>query len=132
MAGRAELKSIAREWISLWSTPVNWVAFDRLHADDFEDCTPAGRGKTKDDFAGGLAELVWAFPDFKASVDDLVVDQTGGKVAVRWSGVGTNRDTFLGIGPTERKTPITGIEIIEVRDGRIVRRWGEWDITAHQ
>jgi hypothetical protein len=99
MAGRAELKNIAREWISLWSTPVNWVAFDRLHADDFEDCSPGGRGRTKDDFAGGLAELVWAFPDFKTSVDDLVVDQTGGKVAVRWSGVGTNRDTYLGIGP---------------------------------
>lgn len=132
MAGRAELKNIAREWISLWSTPVDWVAFDRLHADDFEDCSPGARGRTKEDFAGGLAELVWAFPDLKTSVDDLVVDQVGGKVAVRWSGVGTNRDTYLDIGPTEKKTPITGIEIIEVRDGRIVRRWGEWDITAHQ
>ena len=35
------------------------------------------------------------------------------------------------VGPTHRMTRTTGIEIIEVRAGRIVRRWGEWDITAH-
>mgnify|MGYP000577910624 FL=1 len=28
-------------------------------------------------------------------------------------------------------TPITGIEIIEIQDGQIIRRWGEWDISAH-
>jgi hypothetical protein len=50
---------------------------------------------------------------------------------VRWSSLGTNREVFMGIGPTGRETPITGIEIIEVREGRIVRRWGEWDINAH-
>ena len=38
---------------------------------------------------------------------------------------------FRNSGPTGKKTPVTGIEIIEVREGRIMRRWGEWDITAH-
>jgi predicted ester cyclase len=100
-------------WISLWCAPVDWALFDRLHADDFEDCSAGGRGTTKEALAGGLARLVRAFPELKTEVDDLVVDETTGKVAVRWSSLGTNR------------------EIIEVRDARIVRRWGEWDITAH-
>jgi steroid delta-isomerase-like uncharacterized protein len=132
MSERAKLEAIAREWISLWCVPVDWVLFDRLHADDFEDCAAVGRGKDRQAFAGGLAELVWAFPDLETKVDDLVVDEATGKVAVRWSSLGTNRETFLGIGPTGEKTLITGIEIIEVRDGRIRRRWGEWDIGAHQ
>lgn len=130
MSDRAELESIARQWISLWCVPVDWGLFDRLHADDFEDCSPTGRDTTKEAFADGLADLVAAFPDLETRVDDLVIDESASKVAVRWSATGTNRLTFLGIGPTGRKTPITGIESIEVRDGKIVRRWGEWDISA--
>jgi hypothetical protein len=38
----------------------------------------------------------------------------------------------LGIGPTGRATPITGIEISELQAGRVRRRWGEWDISAHR
>jgi steroid delta-isomerase-like uncharacterized protein len=129
---RAELEAIAREWISLWCAPVDWAVFDRLHAEDFEDCGAAGRDTTKQAFAGGLAGLMRAFPDLQTKVDDLVIDEATGRVAVRWSSVGTNREPFLGIGPTGKKTPIAGIEIIEVRDGRIVRRWGEWDISAHR
>ena len=61
-----------------------------------------------------------------------MVDETASLVAVRWSAQGTNRAAFLGIGPTWRLTTITGIEIIEIRDGQITRRWGEWDNTAHR
>lgn len=50
------------------------------------------------------------------------------QVAARWPAVGMNRAAYMGVGPTERRTPITGIEI---HDGPVVRRWGEWDITAH-
>jgi len=128
---RAELESIARQWISLWCAPVDWGLFDRLHADDFEDCSPAGRDPSKEAFADGLADLMAAFPDLRTTVDDLVIDETTSRVAVRWSSVGTNRSAFLGVGPTGRQVAFTGIEIIEVADGRIVRRWGEWDVGGH-
>jgi steroid delta-isomerase-like uncharacterized protein len=132
---RAALETIARQWISLWCAPVDWQSFDRLHAEDFEDCSAAGREATKAAFAVALADLVDAFPDLHTQVDDLVVDMCSAsgapRVVVRWSAQGTNRRRFLGVGPTNRRTPITGIEIIEVRDARVVRRWGEWDITAH-
>jgi hypothetical protein len=26
----------------MWCAPVDWDLFDRLHADDFEDCSAAG------------------------------------------------------------------------------------------
>jgi len=128
---RAELESIARKWISLWCAPVDWGLFDRLHADDFEDCSAAGRDPTKEAFADGLADLVAAFPDLQTTVEDLVIDETTSRVAVRWSAIGTNRSAFLGTGPTGRRVAITGIEIIESAGGRIVRRWGEWDIGGH-
>jgi steroid delta-isomerase-like uncharacterized protein len=129
---RSELEDLTRQWISLWSVPVDWARFDQLHADDFEDLASAGRPATKAGFAAGLRKLVEAFPDLQARVEDLVVDEPRQRVAVRWSAVGTNRGAYLGIGPTGRATPITGIEIIAIEAGRVRRRWGEWDITAHR
>jgi steroid delta-isomerase-like uncharacterized protein len=128
---RSELESLTREWIALWSAPVNWQRFDQIHAGDFEDLSAAGRSPTKAGFAAGLRKLVEAFPDLVTRVEDLVVDEPRQRVAVRWSAAGTNQGAYLGIGPTQRATPITGIEIIEIEAGRVRRRWGEWDITAH-
>ncbi|MEW5825872.1 MAG: ester cyclase [Candidatus Bipolaricaulota bacterium] len=127
---RAGLAKVAREWISLWCAPVDWVRFDRLHSDDFVDESAAGRAPTKAGFAAGLAELVAAFPDLETWVDDLVIDELRSRVAVRWSARGTHRQRFLGVEPTDRRTTFCGIEIVEVRGGRITRRWGEWDLSS--
>ena len=131
MSKRDDLASIAEKWIALWCAPVDWELFDRLHAEHFEDCSSAKRQPTKEGFAQGLDELVGAFPDLHTSVEGLVIDELKSQVAVRWSAQGTNKSKFLGIGPTNQWTKITGIEIIEIQESRIIRRWGEWDISAH-
>lgn len=128
----SELEDVTRQWISLWCAPVDWPLFDQLHADDFQDLSPAERAPSKQDFAAGLRQLVEAFPDLATRVEDLLVDELTQRVAVRWSAVGVNRLKFLGVGPTGRKTPMTGIEIVEIADGRIKKRWGEWDFSAHR
>src|SRR5712691_3534731 len=110
---RAELESIASQWVSLWCAPVNWQLFDRLHSAQFEDCSSAGRSPTKEGFASGLEEFIRAFPDLNTRVEHLVVDTQNAQVTIRWSATGTNQARFLGVGPTGRLTPITGIEIIE-------------------
>ncbi len=96
---RTELESIARQWISLWSAPVVWQFFERLHADRFEDCASAGRPNTKQAFGKGIAKLIGAFPDLATWVEDLVVEESMGRVAVRWSSVGTKRAAYFGVGP---------------------------------
>ena len=111
MHTREELENTTRQWIALWCTPVDWAFFDRLHADTFEDCSSAGRPTDKAGFARGLAEFTSAFPDLQTRVEDLVVDETRSRVAVRWSAQGTNQAAYLGVGPTGRLTTITGIEI---------------------
>lgn len=129
MEMRSQLEHIARQWISLWCSPVNWALFNELHADHFEDCSSAGRPNTKAGFASGLGEMIHAFPNLITTVEDLVIDEQRARVAVRWRAQGTNKSIFLGHGPTNKGSVITGIEIIEVVDNQIVRRWGEWDIS---
>src|SRR5213078_890546 len=131
MPTRTELESIATQWVSLWCVPVDWQLFDRLHSAEFEDCSSAERSPAKEGFAAGLAEFTRAFPDLCTRVEHLVVDTQNAQVAIRWSATGTNQAKFLGLGPTGQLTPITGIEIIEVRNGQVVKRWGEWDIWNH-
>mgnify|MGYP003576918546 CR=1 FL=1 len=130
MTRRSQLEYIALQWISLWCSPVNWALFDEIHADHFGDCSSAGRPNTKAGFAEGLKEMLYAFPDLITTVEDLVVDEQQARVAVRWRAQGTNKYPFLGHGPTNKESVITGIEIIYIVDNQIVRRWGEWDITS--
>jgi steroid delta-isomerase-like uncharacterized protein len=131
MSARDELIATATKWLSLWNTPVDWVLFDSIHSDAFEDCASGGRQTTKQGFAQGLEQLARAFPDLRTMLQSLVVDEQSSTVAVRWSGRGTNVERFLGIGPTNRTIEMTGIEIIQISRGQVVRRWGEWDLSAH-
>ena len=126
---RSALIELARQWISLWTAPLNRGLFEALHAEDFADESPAGRGANKAAFRRGIEDLFAAFPDLRAQADDFVVDESAGRVAVRWSAKGTNRARFLGHGPTNKPIRMTGIEIIEFRGAEIIRRWGEWDIS---
>jgi len=128
---REELEAIARTWISPWCVPVDCDLFDVLHADAFCDGSSAGRSIDKQGFADGLAVLVSAFPDLQTVTNDVLIDVDRSRVAVRWTATGTNRAKYVGVGPTNRVTTFTGIEIVEIRDGRIVKRWGEWDATEH-
>src|SRR5688572_4452510 len=104
MKDRKSLEELTRQWISLWTCPVDWALFEALHADDFQDLAAAGRPATKAGFAAGLKAMTEAFPDLETVVDDLVVDVERRTVAVRWTSRGTNARSFLGVGPTGKLT----------------------------
>lgn len=123
----AGLREIALHWMEEIWRPGDLSSFDELHAPDFVDHSPAGRGSSRDDYHAGIEDLFAAFPDFTAQTDDLLLDPAAGKAAIRWSAVGTQQKAFLGCPPTGRRIQFTGIEIITVRSGQISERWGEWD-----
>lgn len=60
-------------------------------------------------------------------VEDIVIDTKSQKIAIRWSATGTHRGKFLGVPATGRKIRFAGIEIIEIGNGQVIARWGEWD-----
>lgn len=63
-----------------------------------------------------------AFPDFKITIDDVVV--SGDKVWARQRGGGTNLGSFAGHPPTGVKAFIDVIDIIRIEDGKVVEHWG--------
>ena len=107
-------------------TERDWAAFDELVAEDCE-WTDVPSGGT----IHGRAELVSLCKTFTAAFPDFVVESVtligqGDLVANEWSGRGTHEAPLPrpdgGVHePTGRSFVRTGVGIVEVKDGRIVR-----------
>ena len=76
----------------------------------------------------GLASLRAAFPDLQFTVEDMVAD--GDKVAVRYTGQGTQQGLFRGIPPTGKRMCYTGILIWRFAAGQIAEHWAEPDLLG--
>ncbi|MGH9847095.1 MAG: ester cyclase [Blastocatellia bacterium] len=122
-----ELKVVAERWMEEIWRKRDLTKFDEIHSLNFMDKSSAGRATTREAFKKGIIELYEAFPDWEAIIDDLVVDPTTNKVAVRWTATGAHRAAFMGIAPTNKRITFNGIEIVRVEGGQIVERWGEWN-----
>lgn len=121
------LKTTATRWIEEIWRPGDFSTFYELHTSGFVDRSSANRLADREAYRQSILDLYVAFPDFYTIIDDLVCDETEGKIAIRWTATGTHRGEFLGIAPTGKVITFHGIEIIRIVDDQIVERWGEWD-----
>ena len=91
--------------------------FDAVHAEQFVDHSAAGRSPDRAGFRRGIQELYVSFPEFRATVDFVTVDEMLALATIRWSAVSAS-------------TRFAGIEIIRCRAEQVVERWGEWSGPA--
>jgi len=121
------MREITCRWIEQGWQNGDVRVVDQLHSPDFVDHDSSGRPPDNEGFKQGITSLYAAFPDLRAQVNELVVDTETGTVAVRWSATGSHRGEYLGAQPSGKTITFKGIEIIRIRNDRIVERWGEWD-----
>ena len=67
-----------------------------------------------------FGDLFAAMPDFAFAVESVTAEED--RVAVRWSATGTFSGTgsFQGIAPTGQHVTLTGLDLLHVRDGKLV------------
>ncbi|HEX8105655.1 MAG TPA: nuclear transport factor 2 family protein [Solirubrobacteraceae bacterium] len=89
--------------------------------DGFEHIAGQADVTGPDGVRGYFGELFGAIPDFTLRVRQLV--ERDGRVAVLWSATGTftGPGTYNGIAPTGSRLELEGVDMLEVRDGLIVR-----------
>jgi steroid delta-isomerase-like uncharacterized protein len=121
------MREITYRWIEQGWQKGDVGIVDQCHSPDFIDHDSAGRSSDNEGFKQGITRLYAAFPDLTAQVSELVVDTETGTVAVRWSATGTHQRAYLGAQPSGKSINFKGIEIIRIRNDRIIERWGEWD-----
>ncbi len=105
-------------------------AIDELLADDFveHEELPPGIPQGKEAPRAMTSMMRGAFPDFHASVEEMLQD--GNKVITRARFSGTHKGEFMGIPPTDKRFDISVIDIIEFRDGKAVAHWGVMDMAG--
>ena len=108
----------------------NLEAIDQLLADDFveHEELPPGIPQGKGAPQALVTMLRGAFPDFRATAEEMLED--GDKVITRARFSGTHQGEFMGIPATGNKVDISVIDIVEFRDGKAVAHWGIMDQAA--
>ena len=89
---------------------------------------PPGTPSGYEGFAQYVTMLHAAFPDFTLTVEDMVAE--GDKVTVRHTGTGTHEGEFMGMPATGKSITIPGIDILRVKDGKVVEHGGLTDMSA--
>lgn len=123
-------KAVARRLIEEVFNRGNIDLVDELIAPDFVEHeemppgTPAGREGNK----AATIMLRSAFPDFKATIDDMVAE--GDKVVLRLTWSGTQEGEFMGMPLTGKRFSIPVFDILRIDGGKIVEHWGQMDQMA--
>jgi steroid delta-isomerase-like uncharacterized protein len=66
-----------------------------------------------------------AFPDFKATIEDIIAE--GDKVVIRMTWSGTQKGEFMGVPPTGKSVSFGVLDIIRIAGGKFVEHWGQMD-----
>ena len=78
-------------------------------------------GRGPEAFRQMLRTLRTAFPDFKTTIEDVIVE--GDKVAERVTSRGTHKGEFQGVAPTGKSVTMAGISMFRIADGKVVENW---------
>ena len=69
-----------------------------------------------------------AFPDVRLTIEDLIAE--GDKVVSRWTAIGTHKGELMGIAPTGKPTTVTGCDIAQYQNGKLVEAWAGYDMLG--
>ena len=86
---------------------------------------PGGISNDREGFKTLTTMLRSAFPDFKATIEDILAE--GDKVVVRMTWSGTQKGEFMGIPATGKSVSFGVIDIIRIAGGKVVEHWGQMD-----
>jgi steroid delta-isomerase-like uncharacterized protein len=96
-------------------------------ANDFVDHAPwPGHAATREGFQSGTAEMRAAFPDLRVEPTRMIAEDDKVAVVVRISG--TQHGEFMGNAPTGRAFEIEGVDILRVKEGKLLEHWGVMDV----
>ena len=113
--------TIRRYWQELWTAGHTEIAaeiYAPTYRENQQTLTPA-------EFAEAAAAWRAHFEDFTITVDEIF--SCGDRVITRVSGGGTHTGDFRILPASGRSYTLSGIDIFEFVDGRVVQHWHETD-----
>ncbi len=118
----------------LFEDVINGQAYDRIPRYCVPDVVVHRPGDVvivgRDAYESHYRELHAAFPDFEATLTDVVVDTD--RVATRFSVTGTHRGELLGIDPTGNEVQFPAQVLFRLDDGTITEEFHQSDWRSLQ
>ena len=97
------------------------MAVDFVEHEELPPGMPTGREGAKVLFAGMRS----AFPDFKATIEDVIAE--GDKVFMRMTWSGTQAGEFMGIPSSGKQFTVGVFDVMRIEGGKLVEHWGMTD-----
>jgi predicted ester cyclase len=120
---------VVRRFVEEFQSKHDEAVAQELLAEDFVDGSPpAGLSPDRDGALTLHAALFVAFPDVRVEIHDQI--EEGDKVVTRKTLKGTHNGEFMGIAATGCPVAWNVIDILRVRDGKIVEHWNVVDTLA--
>ena len=126
----ADYKALAQEMFDSMTGDVDVDALvDRFMAEDFvEHESIPGMGNSRETPRQLFKMMLAAFPDFRATVHELLQD--GDKVTARVTFSGTHQGEFMGIPASGNHIEWNVIDIMQFRDDQAIAHWGVMDMAG--
>jgi len=120
---RERNKALIRRFVEEVQNQKSEDAYWELNDPDFVNLAPLPPGIAADR-EGGFAYLFGfmnAFPDSRVTIDDMIAE--GDQVVTKKTFTGTHTGEFAGIPATGKPVTLQFVDIMRLRDGRIVEHW---------
>ena len=120
-------KTLARQLVDDIFNRGNMSRADEVLAPDFveREELPAGLPRDREGVKQMTTMFRRAFPDFKATINDIIAE--GDKVVVRQTWTGTQKGEFMGVPPTGKRVSFGVIDILRISGDKCVEHWGQMD-----
>jgi steroid delta-isomerase-like uncharacterized protein len=120
-------KALARDFYNKVMNSHNVADAKSYVTTDFIDHNPSPghTGKGLDDLTAELNEMLVALPDFHITTDLMVAEED--TVVTYLTMTGTNTGPFGNMPPSNKPVKFNGVDIVRIKDGKAVERWGVFD-----
>lgn len=120
-------KGIARRFIEDVFNRGNLEALDGIMAANFveHEELPPGIPRSREGAKLLFGMLRSAFPDFHATINDLIAE--GDKIVISQTWTGTQKGEFMGVPPAGKRISVSVIDILRFENGMVVEHWGVMD-----
>lgn len=123
-------KTLARRMVEEIFNQGNTNLVDELFAPDYveREELPPGMPRDREAVKLLIPMMHSAFPDFKATINDLIAE--GDKMVLHMTWTGIQKGEWMGIPPTGNSISIGVIDIFRMSEGKFAEHWGLMDSMA--
>jgi len=120
-ADAAQMIKTTRLFYAFWDTGDAGYAAASVDNLFHDNTLPEGRPQGPEGLLFASQAFRRAVPDLHCKIEDLLV--SGDKVTARLVFTGTHKGEFMGHPPTGRPVRFSAIDVLRIRNGRIVEDW---------